>query len=239
MKRQGFLVWVAAAMAYLVAASQSAEATPYITGGPTTLLSYSDAQRLETWLGRGSIGFTCVFSKSSGDEKTSVDFHAAVDGRGETFSIVEVMETHGNSYQIIGGYNPQSWYSPSRSEYYITPYDADRTAFLFNLTTVEVQRQVAGQPIGQYQTVNGVDYGPTFGVGHDLHVWSSLSEGSACAYSYGVPTGTNIIGWPHSYSEFDIGTIEIFEIVPVPLPSAALLSVLGLGAAGCRLRRQA
>jgi hypothetical protein len=237
MKRQSILVLVTTTFLFFPIGSQNAEADPTIIG-ETTLLTYSDAQQLETWLGKGPIYLTNIFTKTIGDGQSSIDFHSGVDGQGQTFSIVEVLETRSNSHQIIGGYNPQSWSSPSRPEYYFTDNDSERTAFLFNLTTTDIQRQVLSQPIGRYQTVNGFDYGPTFGVGHDLHVWSSLSEGSACAYSYGIPTGINIIGRPHSYSEFDVGTIEIFKITPVPAPVAVLLGSIGLTFSGWLLRRR-
>jgi len=241
MKRQSIRVLVTTAFLFFPIGSQNAEADLTIIG-ETTLLTYSDAQQLEIWLGKGPIlHLTNIFTKTIGDEKSSIDFHFAVDGQGQTFSIVEVLETRSNSHQIIGGYNPQSWCSPSRPEYYFTDNDSERTAFLFNLTTMDIQRQVLSQPIGRYQTVNGFDYGPTLGVGHDLHVWSSLSEGSAYAYSYGIPRGINIIGSPYPYSysaEFDIGTIEIFKITPVPTPGAFVLGSLGLTFSGWLLHKR-
>jgi uncharacterized protein YgfB (UPF0149 family) len=195
---------------------------PSTISGGSTLLSGDDLLQLEAWLGEGHLILTNIFTKTSGDGKGSSNFHAAVDGQGRTFSVIEVLPTQGNAPQVIGGYNPQSW-NASYSGYHITENDADRTAFIFNLDTLDLQHQkIRGLDgnIGRYQTYNNNYYGPTFGGGHDLYIDSNLNSGYARHYSYGAqgdsPSDPNIIGRPYGGgSSIDYGTIEVFTISAV------------------------
>jgi hypothetical protein len=207
-----------------------------IVGG-SSLLSQSDANQLESWLGEGPITLNNIFTKTTGDGQDSYDFHAAADGQGRTFVVMEVLTTYGNSYQIIGGYNPQSW--DNSGSYHYTSTDAERTAFLFNLTTATLQaQQLNSSPsasAGPYQTFNRLDYGPTFGGGHDIYSDTTLSAGYAQQYTYGGPgiLGLNIIGKPFQGSpSINYGSIEVFTIMntptsAVPEPTTALLWLVG------------
>ena len=105
--------------------------------GGSTLITPAGFTQLESWLGQGDITLTKVFSHTLGDGQTSYNFHAAVDGLGATFTVIQLLATQGNQAQVIGGYNPQSW--NSTNSYNITPTDAARTAFLFDLTNVAIQ----------------------------------------------------------------------------------------------------
>ena len=136
-KRLHFLF---AGLALAVATAGQAHADPIIGG--STLITPAGFTQLESWLGQGDITLTKVFSHTAGDGKTSYNFHAAVDGLGATFTVIQLLATQGNQAQVIGGYNPQSW--NSTNSYNITPTDAARTAFLFNLTNVAIQRQKLG-----------------------------------------------------------------------------------------------
>ncbi|HTN73853.1 MAG TPA: PEP_CTERM-anchored TLD domain-containing protein, partial [Pirellulaceae bacterium] len=184
------IVIVGSLLVSLITASPATAAT--IIGG-SNLLSQADADQLQSWLGEGNIAITNIFSHAPGDGKTSVNFHAAADGQGRTFSIIEVLAgnfyeltANGDSYvtisrQVIGGYNPQSW--ASVGGYNVTPLDAARTAFLFNLTNdLQQEQNLSGQGLagsGQYQTVNAMSAGPTFGAGYDLVVYDNFATGSA------------------------------------------------------------
>src|SRR5262249_53854852 len=123
------------------------------------------------------------------------------------FSVVEVLATQGNSHQIVGGYNPQSW--DSSGGYHITSSAADQTAFLFNLTTGALQRQ--GGSSAQYQTYNNAAYGPTFGGGHDLYTDSTLGAGYANQFSYGPSSPTNILG-RSGLTNYNAGNLEVFSV---------------------------
>ena len=189
---------------------------PSTLNGGSSLLSSDDLLQLEAWLGESNLTLTNIFTKTVSGGETSTDFHTAADGQGRTFSVIEVLPTQGNSAQVIGGYNPLSWNSSGGYNYSYT--DAERTAFLFNLDTLDLQRQKLGVGEGTYQTLYSSEAGPTFGGGFDIFVNSSLANGSARHYSYGDPgSGTsdpNIIGRPYggNDSSIDFGTIEVFMI---------------------------
>ena len=227
------------ALAVLAATAGSASATTIVGG--SNLLSSAGADLLEGWLGEGELELTNIFTKGPGD--TSEECHDAVDGMGRTFSLIEVVDDQGNLVQIIGGYNPQSW--SSVQDYNYTYPDAERTAFLFNLTSSEIQRQrlstsELGTEIGVPQTLNYPNYGPTFGGGHDLYTDALLSLGYAYSHTYG--TGGNY-GWGYGITGggyFVIGQIEIFTIAledpNAPIPEPATMTLLGLGLAGIAAR---
>ena len=166
------------------------------------LLTPTYQSQLEVWLGQGSLVFNKIFTKVAGDGQTATDFHNAVDNKGPTFVLLSV---YGSAQgvpsnlpsQIVGGYNPQSW-DRSTGWYHLTPNDADRTAFIFNLSYSTVQRQnLIGQGVddfGAMQTFNWIDWGPLFGGGHDLCAYSNQMEwGFARNYSYGGTIGSSPI----------------------------------------------
>jgi hypothetical protein len=212
-----------------------------IVGG-SALLTPAHADQLETWLGEGLIQLTNIYTKQTGD--TSAAFHAAADGQGRTFSVIEVLGQDFNGQpQLIGGYNPQSW--QSAGGFTITAADALRTAFLFNLSTGEIQRQnLNAQPgRGDVQTLNEAGRGPTFGFGSDIFVNGDMNSGYAVNYSYGGTEFTNDIlaGIQGSHEPLQFGRLEVFKITPVPEPTAlgaALVSsVLLVGQSSRRLSR--
>ena len=198
-----------------------------IAGG-SGILTQSGADQLAAWLGEGDLALTDIFSHTSGDGKTSLDFHGAADGMGRTFSVLRVTNVNGTASDlIVGGYNPHSWNS-SNSTYFANAL-SDRTAFLFNLSagTKNPERLDSG---GEYQTGNYSTSGPDFGGGDDLQVNTSLDDGYANAYSY---TG-QLIGGVRSIS-LTFSHLDVFTITPVPEPSTALLGAIGL--AGILSRR--
>jgi hypothetical protein len=147
----------------------------FIVGG-TGFVTQTYADQLETWLGEGPITITSVFTKLPGH--TAEHFHNASDGKGRTFSIIEVLS--GNNFynssqllspQVIGGYNPQSWSSIGDWNY--TTDLVDRTGFIFNLTATEKQNQNQDDS-GLFQTYNAYTYGPLFG-GGQIFMWTTPS----------------------------------------------------------------
>ncbi len=187
-----------------------------IVGG-STLINQAQADQIAGYLNEGNITLTNIFSKTSGDGKTAPNFHTAADGQGRTITVLRV-QYNGQQY-LIGGYNPQSWNSVNA--YNITQIDAERTAFLFNLTSDFVQRQKLNSDpncpgCGQYQTYNYSSYGPAFGGGHDLWVDNSLQNGYVYNWSYGVNTYTNNIlniGNPYTgYPNLQILGFEVFKV---------------------------
>jgi hypothetical protein len=216
-------------IALFTASAPWARAASIIVGG-SGLLTQGGADQLAAWLGEGDLTLTGIFSHAAGDGKTSLGFHAAADGIGRTFSVLEVTNVNGSAADLlVGGYNPRSWDS-SNSTYFATAL-ADRTAFLFNLSagTRLAERLDGG---GEYHTNNFASLGPDFGGGDDLAVDSSLNAGYANAFSY-TP---QLIGGVRSTS-LTYSHLEVFTIAPVPEPSCALLlAAAGASTLLCRRR---
>lgn len=203
-----------------------------IISGGSSILSQSDANQLESWLGSGPIGLTNIYTKSYGD--TSYVWHGAVDNQGPTFTVIQL--SNGN---IIGGYNALSWASSGG----YTFDTAGAANFLFNLSN-NTKYQNGGVGSAGYYTFNRGDYGPTFGGGHDLYINSTLTSGytnlgwayQCGAGSYGSSTCRN--QFAGSYNGWIITGLETFTITAVPLPPAAWLfgcGLLGLGAVKRRI----
>jgi hypothetical protein len=77
---------------------------------------------LSTMFGQ-DMDLTRIFAKQTGD--TSQDWHAAVDGQGATFTVIELANA-GIENMRIGGYSGSSW---SSSDEWLR----SATSFLFNL----------------------------------------------------------------------------------------------------------
>ena len=217
--------------------------------GGSDLVGAAELTQLEVWLGEGPLTLTNIFDKTAGD--TSANFHAAVDGQGRTFSVLEILNGNGYSHQVIGGYNPQGWHTgPNYANY--TPNDVDRTAFLFNFTTdIKMAQKLSGDPLapmGEIQTYNRLNYGPTFGAaGHDLYVQPGLNGGYGDKFSYGQDHNGganpfNIAGGTFvGDNDLIIGAIEVFAINDmnaVPEPSTYALMSLGLIGIGVYSRKR-
>jgi hypothetical protein len=161
------------------------------------------------------------------------------DDNGQSHYATQYNGTSQIAGQIIGGYNPQSW--TSDGTYAITNNNVDRTAFLFNLTSSEVQRQnLIGQGesgSGSYQAADYPAGGPIFGGGYDLGVSAHLNYGLSNNYSYG---GTSIYddiltGGARYHYDFSIGRIEVFTIAEAEaaVPEPATLTIWSLGTLSC------
>ncbi len=209
----------------------------------TSLLSAADQAQLSAWLGEGQIKLTNIYTKAAGD--TSVQFHAAVDGKGRTFSVMEASNGQGQTW-LVGGYDPQSW--STKGTFNITLNQSDRTGFLFNLTNGSKHQQTpksfSADTMGAYQTFNHIDYGPTFGAGNDLYVAQDMTHGLSLMYSYidenGVNYNTSLLdGTPYLRPNVTYGAIQVYSIAAVPEPASVLMLLAGLGALALVRRRQA
>ena len=216
-----------------------------IVGG-SALLTSADESQLEAWLGQNNLVLTKVFTKTDGS--TGSDFHAAVDGKGPTFTIVQATNGLGTS-ALVGGYNPQSWRSPSdlADQWNLSFTDAERTAFLFNLSSKTEYKQVLGDVNGYggyYQTANDGYFGPIFGAGYDLSLPHDLTLGGLSVLnSYGANDGSNagqslIPGSGEAANFLSYGKMEVFTVSAVPEPVSYVMFGLGLGVLGLVRRRQ-
>jgi len=192
--------------------------------------------QLERWLGAGPLYLDNLYTRQPGDD--ALDFHAAVDGRGSSFTLMRIANDRGDNW-LVGGYNPQSW--SSTDGWHVTARDVERTGFIFNYTDPAVYRQVPTDHIlpsqGSRQTYNSPDHGPTFGAGPDLFVDDRLSTAISWQLTYGDPDfeGRSIIDGTYGGQFRRIDALEIVAISPVPEPPAyamllGALAVLGWSA---------
>ena len=204
--------------------------------GGSSLLDDSRHAQLERWLGQGEFNLNNVYTLRPGD--TSVNFHNAADGKGATFTLIDVTNTAGQSF-LVGGYNPQSW--ERDGGWNITPRDFQRTAFLFNFTEPAVYRQVPTSfelpSQGSFQTFNAPDQGPTFGAGADLFVNDRLDTAFSWRLSYGDPDGEgqSIVDGSVGGRFLRIDALEIYAVSPIPEPAQAAMLAAGLGLLGLGL----
>jgi hypothetical protein len=211
--------------------------------GAASLLSAAEQHQLAAWLGEGPVAFNNIYTKAAGD--TSLDFHHAADGKGRTIAVMQATNENGQTW-LIGGYNPQSW--ASSGGFHMTPEQAQRTGFLFNLTTGERHLQTpktyALDTIGSYQTYNAGNFGPTFGWGNDLYVPADLTHGGySLLYSYSDPNvynfNTSILdGSTYVRPNITFGALEVYTIAAVPEPAGGLLWLGGLGVLALLARRR-
>lgn len=201
--------------------------------GSTPLLTQADIAQLSNWLGNGPIRLERLYKKRDG--QTAADFHAAVDGKGRTFTVMEATTELGQTWKV-GGYNPQSW--ASTGGFHITTEDALRTGFLFNLTSRQLHRQTprtyALDTVGSFQTFNDGKVGPVFGAGHDLYVgWDLSTGGYSSLYSYIDPTRSNfdssiLDGRDYKEPNLTFGDLEVWAVIAVPEPRAWAMLLAGL-----------
>ncbi|WP_313174671.1 PEP_CTERM-anchored TLD domain-containing protein [Massilia sp.] len=234
-----FLAAGALALAALASAAPQAAAQ---TGAPP--LDPLLEGQLERWLGAGDQVFSNLYTRQPGDD--SLAFHAAADGRGDTFTLLRVSDPANNSW-LVGGYNPQSW--EFDGGWNITQRDFQRTAFIFNVTDPAVYRQVPTSfelpSQGSFQTFNAPDQGPTFGAGPDLFVNDRLDTAFSWRLSYGDPDGEgqSIVDGSVGGRFLRIDALEIYAVSPIPEPAqaatlAAGLGLLATGLLGTGLRRR-
>lgn len=229
---------VAGALA--LAAVGPVRADPGTIIGGSTLLDASSQAQIERWLGEGPVTLRKLYAKEPGG--SSAEFHAAADGRGPTIVVMELTNAAGAAF-TVGGYDPQSW--SSTDGWHVTATDAERVGFLFNLTVPAVYRQVPTDYVlpsqGARQTFNGIDYGPTFGTGHDLYVNRTLDVAFSWRVTYGDPAGEgrSIVDGSLGGQIVRVDALEVFALSPVPeAPAGAMLSA-GVLIVGLLARRRA
>lgn len=209
----------------------------------SSLLTPADEQLMAAWLNEGPISLSSVYSKQA--NSSAADFHASVDNTGRTIFVAEVTNKAGASF-LIGGYNPRAW--QSTGGYVLTDADQDRSAFLFNLTTRAVHRQmlrgVGTELVGAYQTLNDGTCGPTFGWGHDFFISGDLKSGYSLLYSYADGAlgnlNTSIVDGSlyRGMDDLKIGALEVYAVSAVPEPAQGALFLVGAAIVAVAKRRK-
>ena len=133
----------------------------------STMLSVKDRQQLSKWIG-GRQNFTLLF-KASQDGCAAPTFHAKCDNKGATVTVC-----YNTDECVFGGYNPLSWNSTSA-------YTTHNNAFLFKLKFkgINAPKQYPVIPNNANGMYNDQNYGPTFGGGHDMHLFTGTLNRTA------------------------------------------------------------
>ncbi|KAF9373568.1 hypothetical protein CPC16_001795 [Podila verticillata] len=136
------------------------------------------------------------------------NFHMACDQRGPTLTVVRA-----DNGAVFGGYNSSSWSSHPSGV-----YSTSKTNFLFTLKSREhptrenMRFDVKGD--GNAAAYNKADFGPTFGVGHDLYLASNCNltcqSSSTMPSSYNGP-GASTAALAGSYY-FRVSEVEVFLV---------------------------
>ena len=144
-----------------------------LTNGPM-------ANQLETFLSSENITYSKLLLRASRDGWDIADFHRQCDNKGSTLIIGRSTTGH-----VLGGYTNIKWDSSSgyRSK--------NGRSFLFSLTHNTKHRNTDSR----YEIYCDSNYGPTFGWGSDLSIFSNANTNtnsySNLGQSYQPPAGSS------------------------------------------------
>ncbi len=147
---------------------------------PPPLLTQSDVDQINTWLGTPGQQWTECYRLSTDGSNTST-FHNQCDNKGETFMVATL-----STGRKIGGYAAVPWTSAGN-------YTGNSNGFLFSLTN-NFKHSSPGQHSSIHQQYDNSSYGPTFGGGHDFlsGYGGTIGNNTYCniGYSYQCRVGT-------------------------------------------------
>ncbi|GJJ75075.1 hypothetical protein EMPS_07433 [Entomortierella parvispora] len=146
--------------------------------------------------------------RATRDGFDAANFHMACDQRGPTLTVVRA-----DNGAVFGGYNSSSWSSHPSGV-----YSTSKVNFLFTLKSRDQPHRenarfdVKGD--GNAAAYNKADFGPTFGVGHDLYLSSNCNltcqSSSTMPSSYCGP-GASTVALAGSFY-FRVQEFEVFLV---------------------------
>ncbi|XP_052788189.1 interferon-induced protein 44-like [Mya arenaria] len=130
-------------------------------------------KQLVAWIGTGSKKFTLLYSITK-DGCSPQTFHQKCDMKGATVTLL-----YNEQKSVFGGYASLPWFSIGGS------HVRDDAAFLFQLRFSGVNRlnKFPVKPDNASGLYYGLDYGPTFGKGHDLLTFTNSPSSSNGIYA--------------------------------------------------------
>jgi hypothetical protein len=149
------------------------------TGGGT-LLSMEHQAKLNEFYGKERQTWSLIY-KATRDGFPSANFHRCCDNQGPTITVIQ--STNGG--YLFGGYTSASWHSTQ------TYVNDSNGSFLFTITNPHrIPPTKYSIKIPAWSVYTHVNYGPTFGAGHDLYVSNDSDANKSSSFNF-----------PHSYND--------------------------------------
>ncbi|KAK3580742.1 hypothetical protein CHS0354_023022 [Potamilus streckersoni] len=136
-------------------------------------ITKNEKKQLETWIGQGPKTFQLLYS-SERDGCSAITFHQRCDNQGSTVTVV-----YNTNNSVYGGFTKQSWKSTGG-------WVSDDCAFLFQLRLSGIEQCNKFPVVLAYigSAIYGhSNYGPTFGGGHTLHLFSGTISKSGSSFA--------------------------------------------------------
>ena len=153
-----------------------------------TISSFAMENELVELCKLGSRRFKLAY-RASRDGFDAATFHARCDHKPKTLTIIRTTGGH-----IFGAYNAVTWDSTTAD------YKVDPKAFIFSLVNEHATpKRIPVKAGNKYSTNCNASYGPIYGGGHDLIIWSN-SNTSMESYSN--------LGSSYDFTLFKTGTVK-------------------------------
>jgi hypothetical protein len=172
-------------------------------------LSLQQYDQILSWLPESSGGRQvklALLYRASRDGWQVQDFHSRCDNKGATVTVIRC--TGGF---VFGGYADVSWNSSGQ-------WTPSSQAFLFSLHSPNGVGPVKLPPVQNHQCAMhcNASYGPTFGVGHDLHV-ATCANGNTSSYTnlgstYQLPPGQSATTFFTGSHTFQAAEVEVYQV---------------------------
>ncbi|XOV94855.1 MAG: DUF4493 domain-containing protein [Bacteroidota bacterium] len=188
--------------------------------GSLVVTNDNDEQKIIDWLDpRFNTPAELIFVKELGDGKNAQDFHTSCDNIYDLLVVVETTDGH-----VFGGYNQVFW-DASLSSYSINAVNN----FLFSINNdIKWPHKPLFSGYDSNSIYSAINYGPTFGAGHDLYINNELDGGYTYGYTY-FREGTDpalTVGYHGDFTGTDgqlgtwtINRMEIWKLNTIIIPT--------------------